>query len=543
MNIGMKAFLLYKQKEWVNSGRYYDHKSIIQDLGLNTLFMASAKDMEKEDGEVKLVQEADAFIVETMKQVMLVPLATEEEICYRQDILKDCLEDEALICELYELSAKTLQKWDKLGRRVGTKGGDRSLAGNLVTEIHLLQLFVDSLGGLKEILESHAFCSEGFAGLKNRLEEGFPAGLERDLKRILNDVAFFANEKEHKDNISGRKVNKPRIVMGCGLGEGLKLHGFTLEELATEMRWRRNPNGTLGRMQDYWSSITTDSVSVQKDIALSQGADYMEQQVVQYVLSCCTPFNMAFNNFFDQLHLQTAFYRGAVNLKHYMERFHLGCCFPTVGAQDELCFRELQEFVMAVEQRLSPVGNTCNIEKAMLLIVTGANQGGKSTFLRSIGIAQIMMQCGLQVAAKEYRSGIYPSFFTHFTRREDSEMNSGRLDEELSRMSQIVDNLGRDSLVLLNESFASTTEKEGSVIAYDIVRALNEAGVKVLAVTHLLSFAQRLYEETGRKAGQEAVFFCAERLEGGKRTFKMIQHAPELTSFGLDLYDEIIGKN
>lgn len=542
MKICMKAFLLYRQKEWGNNGRYCDYKSIVQDLGLNTLFMAAAKEIEKEDGRVKLVQEADTFIAETMRQVMMVPLTTEGEISYRQDVLRDCLEDEALICELYELSTQTLQKWDKLGRRLGTRGGDRSSARNLVAEIHVLQLFVDSLGGLKRILAGHTLRSDGFAGLKARLEQEFSAGLENDLKRILADVAFFANEKEHRDNVSGRRVNMPRIVMGCGLGEGLKLDGFTLEELSTELRWRRDPNGTIGRMQDYWSSITTASVSVQKDIALAQGADYMEQQVVQYVLSCCTPFSMAFNSFFDQLRLQTAFYRGAVNLKHFMERFRLGCCFPVVGAQDELRFRQLQEFVMAVEQRICPVGNTCDIEKRMLLIVTGANQGGKSTFLRSIGIAQVMMQCGLFVAAEEYRSGIFTSVFTHFTRREDSEMNSGRLDEELSRMSQIIDNLGRDSLVLLNESFASTTEKEGSVIAYDIVRALNEAGVKVLAVTHLLSFAQRMYGETERGEGGEAVFFCAERLEGGKRTFKMIQHAPELTSFGLDLYDEIIGK-
>lgn len=538
----MKACLLYRQREWVNTGRYYDHQSIIQDLGLNTLFMAAAKDLEKEDGKVKLVQDADMFIVEAMRQVMMVPLATEEEIVYRQDILKDCLEDEALICELYGLSGKILEKWDKLGRRVGTKGGDRSCAGNLVSEIHVLQLFADSLGELKGILDSHAPHSEGFTGLKRRLEEEFTADLENDIRRILSDLAFFANEKEHRENISGRKVNMPRIVLGCRLGEGLKPDGFALEELATQVRWRRNPNGTLGRVQDYWSSLTTDSVSVQKDIALSQGADYMEQQIVQYVLSCCTPFMMAFNGFFDQLHFQAAFYRGAVTLRHYMERFQLDCCFPAVGAQDELCFRELQEFAMAVEQRISPVGNTCDIKKKMLLIVTGANQGGKSTFLRSIGVAQIMMQCGLQVAAREFKSGIYTSLFTHFTRREDSEMNSGRLDEELSRMSEIIDNLGEASLILLNESFASTTEKEGSVIAYDIVRALAEARVKLLTVTHLLSFAQRMYEENGRDGDGRAEFFCAERLPDGRRTFKMIQHAPELTSFGLDLYDEIIGK-
>lgn len=146
------------------------------------------------------------------------------------------------------------------------------------------------------------------------------------------------------------------------------------------------------------------------------------------------------------------------------------------------------------------------------------------------------MQCGLFVAAEQFESGIYPAFFTHFTRREDSEMNSGRLDEELGRMSQIIDNLGERSLVLLNESFATTTEKEGSVIAYDIIKALTEAGVKVLTVTHLLSFARKVYDE----AQDEVEFLSAERKEDGSRTFKMIQHAPQLTSFGLDLYDQMI---
>ena len=83
------------------------------------------------------------------------------------------------------------------------------------------------------------------------------------------------------------------------------------------------------------------------------------------------------------------------------------------------------------------------------------------------------------------------------------------------------------------------------MIAYDIIKALIEAGVKVLTVTHLLSFAQRMYAETENNPDSGVEFFCAERMENGIRTFKMIQHAPELTSFGLDLYDEIInrGKN
>ena len=197
---------------------------------------------------------------------------------------------------------------------------------------------------------------------------------------------------------------------------------------------------------------------------------------------------------------------------------------------------------MGLEQHMAPIGNTCDLNEITLLLVTGANQGGKSTFLRSIGIAQVMLQCGLFAAAESFESGIFPSLFTHFTRREDSAMNSGRLDEELGRMSQIIDHLEGASMILLNESFASTTEKEGSAIAYDIVRALAEANIKILMVTHLLSFAQKVQNEL---QGPElpTAFLSAQRIEQQgrmQRTYKMIPHEPELTSFGLELYDEIV---
>lgn len=539
----MKAYLLYEDKEWVNTRQYSDARNIIQDLGLATLFGASAREIEKEDGKVKQISEADVFLEETMKQVMLVPLETEKQVVYRQEILQNCLKDEALIRELYELSGDVLTRWDKLGRRANAKAGDRKSVRSLITEIHVLQLFTDGLGKLKTLLESHSLEAEGFRRLKERLAEEFPGELEKNLRKILENLSFYANEKEHSENRNDKLVNKPRMVLGCSIGEGLKLENFRLEELATEARKHHDPNGTLGRLQDYWSSVTTDSFSVRADIALSGGADYMEQQVAAYVVSCCSSFRLAFNSFFDQLHIQAGFYRGAVNLRHYMGRFGIHSCFPRITSRDVLQFKELRELVMAVEQRICPTGNTCDIREKNLLIVTGANQGGKSTFLRSIGIAQVMLQCGLMVAAEEYGSGIYPSLFTHFTRREDSEMNSGRLDEELARMSRIVDNLGEASLVLLNESFATTTEKEGSVIAYDIIRALKESGVKILTVTHLLSFARKMYAEAGENGESDVEFLSAERLEDGRRTYRMIQHAPELTSFGLDLYDEIIGNN
>ncbi|MDE6166935.1 MAG: hypothetical protein K2G28_00560, partial [Acetatifactor sp.] len=439
-----------------------------------------------------------------------------------------------------------LGEWNKLGRRSGAGTGNYNSPGSLISEIYVLQLFVSGLKQLKELLDEHKenLRSHGLQCLHERLCSEFPPRLEKDLERILEDVVFYADTRETEPDEPGNRglVDKPRLVMGCVIGQGLKLEDFRLEEVVTESRKNRRTGSILARAQDYLNLRSKNIFSVRTDTALPDQIKQLEFEAVRHIVSCSKSFVSAFAGFWDQLHFQTAFYRGAVNLKHFMDRFYIKSTFPVPGSRRTLHFRELQEVVMGLEQHMAPVGNTCDLDEKTLLLVTGANQGGKSTFLRSIGIAQVMLQCGLFAAAESFESGIFPSLFTHFTRREDSAMNSGRLDEELGRMSQIIDHLEDPSMVLLNESFASTTEKEGSAIAYDIVRALAEADIKVLMVTHLLSFAQRVQDEL---QGPECptAFLSAQRIElqgRMQRTYKMIPHEPELTSFGLELYDEII---
>jgi len=173
----------------------------------------------------------------------------------------------------------------------------------------------------------------------------------------------------------------------------------------------------------------------------------------------------------------------------------------------------------------------------LLVMMTGANRGGKSTLLRAIGLAQLMMQCGMFVPAQSFRANVCDGISTHFKREEDASMKSGKLDEELSRMSSIVDSLSPNSIVLLNESFASTNEREGSEIARQIVRALVERGIKVFYVTHLFDLAQGFHRA---KMGT-ALFLRAERLADGRRTFRLIEGEPLPTSHGEDLYRRIFG--
>jgi DNA mismatch repair ATPase MutS len=183
------------------------------------------------------------------------------------------------------------------------------------------------------------------------------------------------------------------------------------------------------------------------------------------------------------------------------------------------------------------VGNDVDADGKQLVMITGANQGGKSTFLRSVGLAQLMLQAGMFVPAQSFRANVCAGVFTHFKREEDASMTSGKLDEELSRMSEIADSVGPTGLLLCNESFASTNEREGSEIARQVVRAMVEAEVKVVFVTHLFDLADSIH----RQQLETALFLRAERRPDGGRTFRVLPNEPIPTSYGEDSYRRILG--
>ncbi len=111
-------------------------------------------------------------------------------------------------------------------------------------------------------------------------------------------------------------------------------------------------------------------------------------------------------------------------------------------------------------------------------------------------------------------------------------MKKGKLDEELARLSEIVHRLVPNAMLLLNESFAATNEREGSEIAKQVVHALLEKGIKIFYVPHLYAFAHSFFE---RKT-QDTLFLRAERRADRTRTFRLAEGEPEETSYGEDLY-------
>ncbi len=116
-------------------------------------------------------------------------------------------------------------------------------------------------------------------------------------------------------------------------------------------------------------------------------------------------------------------------------------------------------------------------------------------------------------------------------------MQSGKLDEELARMSEIAGQITPSSLLLCNESFASTNEREGSEIARQVVRAMLDKHIKIVFVTHMYDLAHGFHAQSL----DTALFLRAGRQPDGRRTYKLAEREPLPTSYGEDSYRRIFG--
>ncbi|WP_431213753.1 MutS-related protein [Puia sp. P3] len=359
-----------------------------------------------------------------------------------------------------------------------------------------------------------AFESTGF----RRLLDSLKTELAQD---YLTDVA------EHLEELRFRRGT----LMTARIGPGNKGGGYALRRLEDKkLSWWQQLFASRPRDVYTFALHPRDdsgarALSEIRDDGISAAASIMAG-VAEHVLA-----------FFQQLRTELAFYLGCLNLEERLTGLQEGICFPLVEEMEgrRHSAKGLYDVCLALNMGRKVVDNDFDDEGQGLMIITGANQGGKSTFLRGIGLAQLMMQAGMFVPAERFSAGLCRSLFTHFKREEDAGMKSGKFDEEMSRMSEIADHVTRDGIGLFNESFAATNEREGSEIARQIVAGLREKGVRIFFVTHLYAFARSFWEHNR----DMAVFLRAERREDMQRTFKVVTGEPLPTSFALDIYKRL----
>lgn len=498
----MKALLLYNDRDFdMEQPLPWNEEALTQDLALNTLFNAMGND--------------DKFLLDVVKKVILSGSNDLITILYRQDILKDCLKNSSIVRGVYNIVVEAIEEKRK---SFWAFFSNRSPNSVLYGANESLQIFIAKLKMLRKIADEHGheFKSQGFARLFAMLRDE------------LSDE-YFAEVETHLTYLG----SDHDVLVSAELGVGNKGTNYIL---------RKPPDRKMGWMRRVMHELShkSEPFTFHLDPRDERGAEALgnlRDRGMNLVANALAQSADHILSFFNMLRIELAFYVGCLNLYDGLARKGEPICFPVPVASNERrhSFVGLYDLCLALSMKEKVVGNDVNADGKDLVMITGANQGGKSTFLRSIGLAQLMMQSGMFVAAESFSANVCEGVFTHYKREEDAAMGSGKFDEELSRMSDIADHVKPNSLLLLNESFAATNEREGSEIARQIVAALLEKRNKVFFVTHLYSLAHGFHQ----KGLSNAIFLRAERQDDGARTFKLIEGEPLETSYGEDLYKRI----
>ena len=477
------------------------HESaLVQDLELDTLVRAMAG--------------PDGFLFEVARHALLSGVTNDvETILYRQGIVGDCLRNSAAIRGIYALAVGVLEA----SRKHLISSTTRYPASTLYQSIEALEMLAVMLRKVRDIanLQAGRFESKGFTALFARLREEF-------------SDEYFARIETHLTDLKFRQG----VLLSAALGEGNGGTDYVLRQMPDERRsWldRLLHRGT----PDYTFYIDA------RDEAGARALSELRDRGINLVANALAQSTDHILSFFDMLCTELAFYIGCLNVHDTLAALGAPICLPQpepAGGRRQRC-SGLYDVCLALRLGRTPVGNALDADGKNLVIITGANQGGKSTFLRGIGLAQLMMQCGMFVPANSFVAELSAGVFTHYRREEDATMTHGKLDEELARLSEIIDAITPNAMLLVNESFASTNEREGSEIARQVVRALLEKGIKVFVVTHLYKFARGMFEHHL----EDAEFLRAERQADGTRTFRILEGEPLETSYGEDLYREVFG--
>jgi len=387
---------------------------------------------------------------------------------------------------------------------------------------------IELLGYLIEVLKKYRTVAEQSAGKFESV--GFKS-LFATLRAELSDD-YFATVHGHLKELKFRAG----VLISAELSQGNKGKHYVLREPLKRQHWFVAWLQHVFGIREPGYTFFLDPRDENGARALSE----LNERGINLVANALAQSTDHIVNFFKMLKTELGFYMGCLNLEERLAKKGEPTCFPepVAESQRKQSARGLYDACLSLCLQERVVGNDVNANGKDLVIITGANQGGKSTFLRSIGLAQLMMQAGMFVSAESFSANICSNLFTHYKREEDASMKSGKFDEELKRMSEIVDHLTPNSTLLFNESFAATNEREGSEIAGQIVSTLLNKGFKVFFVTHQYTFASGFHA----KKRENTLFLRAGRESDGTRTFRLNEAEPLETSYGEDLYIRIFGE-
>jgi hypothetical protein len=435
-----------------------------------------------------------------------------EVILYRQDIIVDLLSIPALVDGFTSL----LPIIDSLARFSFRSEQPMNSLNEVAWRMGELQNIVDCIEGLGKILQD----------VKNNLSsQGFRLLLEEVLN--VSQTPAFQNLVKELPDLLAKMRSCASITIGVNLDASMRPvqatllsvndQPFTAQSLMNKLFGIGKEDEGIAPLHSVPQRtvegyvplpIVSDLGWAMEPMMVPLFADLAKvlEKTTKPIANKLKRYAELQSSFFINLRQGLIFYLGAVRFIQHLQDWGLPVCRPDMAPlSDRLCLvRESYNVNLALH-----LGNTSEEQtlinaikrndiligpSGQILILTGPNQGGKTTYMQGVGLVHVLAQVGCFVPGKQAIISPVDNIFTHFPLEEKPETEAGRFGEEALRLGKIFEQVTPHSLVLLNETLSTTSFGESLYLAQDVTRILRRVGTRAIYSTHLHELAKYVGE-------------------------------------------------
>jgi hypothetical protein len=497
-----------------------------------------------------------------------------EEAVLRQDIFNDLLNLPEKRKELLDLFNRIEYLKDYGSWRKSAE--DKPDLWDLMHRMEEIHSYIMAVEELRKTLDDPAIKAEGLVSLKKCIddiyEEACFAAMKKDIENLrtessciqsltvgINVNSRFEAESLGLISVNSKQFKKSNIVgnFADAIASRDRIRDDTewdgdmrvipasisdressinmLDRQVTAINLMKNP---LFMSRSTLSAVPDGDGSISSSLYLANAASKMTGHIVKKLRTVLSRYTDVSIVTISKLIPELIYY---IRFAEYIEKqtkAGMTFCKPSVMRSDKGPYMKAEGFynlklIDAVKNADEIVANDLVFDKDhMIYLLTGANRGGKTTLTQAAGQLYVLAQGGIYVPAVNFEYTPVDMIFTHFPADEDKTTDLGRLGEECVRFKEIFTEATSESLILLNETFSTTSFEEGYYIATDAVRALTSRNIRVIYNTHMHKLA---VDSQDKEKGISSIVM---QTDNGKRSFKAVLMPPEGLSYARDIAEK-----